>query len=93
MIIAYQVDEQVKVSEEIDNVVVVEIEPVIGKSREVLKVSLHGTVFNWETLLGDVEGVERADRGGSGYVNQQVFERKGPAQLCHLLMENFLSYL
>jgi hypothetical protein len=85
MINAYQVDEEVKVSEEINDIVVVEIEPVVGKSRKVLKMSLHGTVLDGETVLGDVEGVEGADRGGSGYVDQQVFERKRPAQLRYLI--------
>ena len=83
-----------KVSEEIDDVVVVKIEPVVGKSREVLKVSFHGTVLDGEPVLGNVEGVERDDRGGSGYVDQQVFERKRSAQLRHLFEErSTIKYL
>ena len=71
-----QVDEQVKVTEKVDDVIVGKVEPVIGQGGKVLDVTLHGPVLDGELVVGHVEGVPGREGRGSGNVNQQVLDRQ-----------------
>ena len=71
-----QVDEQVKVTEKVYDVIVGEVEPVVGQGGKVLDVTLHGPVLDGELVVGHVEGVHGREGRGSGNIDQQVLHRQ-----------------
>ena len=78
-----KVDEEMEVSEEVDDVVVIKILSMIGQCGEILKMAFHGSVLDGESTL-DVEGELSCDWRRDGDVDEQIFDRQRSLSFCNL---------
>ena len=78
-----KVDEEMEVSEEVDDVVVIKMLSMIGQCGEILKMAFHGSVLDGESTL-DVEGELSCDWRRDGDVDEQIFDRQRALSFCNL---------